>query len=59
MCCVHMLLYYFQIKHLKQILADIFAEQGGERSNIDVLRGRQCSYAKFNASDVKATPHNL
>lgn len=33
--------------------AENFAEQGGGRRNTDVFRGRQRSYAEFNATDVK------
>ena len=35
------------------MLAENFAEQGGERRNTDVFRGRQRSYAEFYATDVK------
>ena len=35
------------------MLAENFAEQGGGRRNTYVFRGRQRSYAEFNATDVK------
>ena len=35
------------------MLAENFAEQGGGRRNPDGFRGRQRSYAEFNATDVK------
>ena len=35
------------------MLAECFAEQGGGRRNTVVFRGRQRSYAEYNATDVK------
>ena len=35
------------------MLAENSAEQGGGRRNPDGFRGRQRSYAEFNATDVK------
>ena len=35
------------------MLAENFAEQGGGCRNPDGFRGRQRSYAEFNATDVK------
>ncbi len=47
------LLYYFQLKHIKTDVSGKFAEQGVGRRNPDGFRGRQRGYAEFNATDVK------